>query len=338
MKQIYIILGVIIFIGIISNVNSAQAAEGDIWLTTTDTIVEAGEYFDVEIHTDTGGKKLGGFDFGVNFDSSKLSINKTINASSIYTDSNGNVSLDVDSIKGFGRGNNTQNYMMMSNTNDTDNGNFRISGIKVEDEANGNNVHVATIHMQVKGDAVGNANIDLEVNGYLDELGHAINVGNISGLTVTIAKENLYRFWSKKNQSHFYTANEEERDYIMSHYDDYVWHYEGVANDVFATQVPNSVPVYRFWSKKNQGHFYTASEEEKNLVINKYDDYVWKYEGVAYYAYPTPQPNSIPIYRFWSKKNQHHFYTASEEEKNLVINKYDDYVWKYEGVAWYAKN
>jgi len=63
---------------------------------------------------------------------------------------------------------------------------------------------------------------------------------------------------------------------------------------------------------------------------------VWKYEGIAYYAYPTQQPNSTPVYRFWSKKNQHHFYTASEEEKNLVINKYDDYVWKYEGIAWYV--
>ncbi len=150
------------------------------------------------------------------------------------------------------------------------------------------------------------------------------------------ANSNLYRFWSKKNKSHFYTANEKEKNYIIAHYDDYVWKYEGVANDVFTTQVPNSTPVYRFWSKKNKGHFYTASEEEKNYVINHYDDYIWKYEGIAYYAYPTQQPNTKPIYRFWSKKNKHHFYTASEEEKNLVISKYDDYVWKYEGMAWYV--
>ncbi len=162
------------------------------------------------------------------------------------------------------------------------------------------------------------------------------NVSTTLDVSEFMITESLYRFWSKKNKSHFYTANEKEKNYIIAHYDDYVWKYEGVANDVFTTQVPNSTPVYRFWSKKNKGHFYTASEEEKNYVINHYDDYIWKYEGIAYYAYPTQQPNTKPVYRFWSKKNKHHFYTASEEEKNLVISKYDDYVWKYEGEAWYV--
>ncbi len=114
------------------------------------------------------------------------------------------------------------------------------------------------------------------------------------------------------------------------------WSYEGVAYYVPEASVANTVPVYRFWSKKHKGHFFTISEQEKNYVINHYDDYIWKYEGIAYYVYPTQQPNTKPVYRFWSKKNKHHFYTASEEEKNLVISKYDDYVWKYEGVAWYV--
>ncbi len=157
-----------------------------------------------------------------------------------------------------------------------------------------------------------------------------------SSVILSTQKTPIYRFWSKKNQGHFYTASLAEKDYIINHYDDYVWKYEGVAYNTPDSSVSNAVPVYRFWSKKNQGHFYTASEEEKNLVINKYSDDVWHYEGIAYYAYPTPQPNSMPVYRFWSKKNQHHFYTASETEKNLVINKYDDYIWKYEGIAWYV--
>jgi len=152
----------------------------------------------------------------------------------------------------------------------------------------------------------------------------------------TISKIPIYRFWSKKNQSHFYTASEAEKNLVISKYDDYVWKYEGVAYNAVASNTQNATPIYRFWSKKNQSHFYTASEAEKNLVINKYDDNVWHYEGVAYYAYPTPQPNTKPVYRFWSKKNQSHFYTASEAEKDLIINKYDDYVWHYEGVAWHV--
>ena len=164
--------------------------------------------------------------------------------------------------------------------------------------------------------------------------GHSWTITD-GGQATSCYEEFLYRFWSKKNKSHFYTANEEEKNYITEHYGD-VWKYEGIANDVFTTQVSNSTPVYRFWSKKNKGHFYTASEEEKNYVINHYDDYVWKYEGIAYYAYSTQQSNTKPVYRFWSKKNKHHFYTASEEEKNYVIAHYDDYIWKYEGEAWFV--
>jgi hypothetical protein len=92
-----------------------------------------------------------------------------------------------------------------------------------------------------------------------------------------------------------------------------------------------SNPVYRFWSDQNQGHFYTSSEEEKNMVINNYDDYIWRYEGVAFNSLISGKP----VYRFWSDKNQHHFYTANEEEKNMVINNYDDYIWRYEGIAYY---
>ncbi len=104
--------------------------------------------------------------------------------------------------------------------------------------------------------------------------------------------------------------------------------------NLIATKIPTEscpTPVYRFWSDKNQHHFYTASAQERDQVINNYDDYVWKYEGIAYYA----ATSGTAIYRFWSDQNQSHFYTASAQERDQVINNYDDYVWKYEGIAWY---
>jgi len=160
---------------------------------------------------------------------------------------------------------------------------------------------------------------------------------NCSGL-VQLPKSDtekyVYRFWSKDFQSHFFTASFEEAEIV--HYTNKHWHYEGVAYNAVDSTAQNAVPVYRFWSKRHKGHFYTASEAEKNLVINKYDDDVWKYEGVAWYVYATPTSTTRPVYRFWSRKHKHHFYTASEEEKNLVINKYDDDVWHYEGIAWYV--
>ena len=87
-----------------------------------------------------------------------------------------------------------------------------------------------------------------------------------------------------------------------------------------------SIPIHRFWSYTNQSHFYTASEEEKSLVIANYPENVWKYEGVAYNAFGDTGSEIVPVYRFWSDENQHHFYTASEDEKNLVIATYPERV------------
>lgn len=39
----------------------------------------------------------------------------------------------------------------------------------------------------------------------------------------------VYRFWSDQYQGHFYTTNQGERDYIISHYPASTWHYEGIA-------------------------------------------------------------------------------------------------------------
>ncbi len=147
---------------------------------------------------------------------------------------------------------------------------------------------------------------------------------------------NLYRFWSDTYHGHFYTASEYERDYIINNYPESVWRYEGISNKVFITQVANTVPVYRFWSDAYHGHFYTASEYEKDYIINNYPENIWKYEGVAYYVYNGAESGSTAIYRFWSDEYHHHFYTSSEYEKEYIINNYPENVWKYEGVSWNA--
>ena len=146
----------------------------------------------------------------------------------------------------------------------------------------------------------------------------------------------LYRFWSDQNQGHFYTSSVSERDTVINNYDDFVWRYEGIAFTIISCSAPGASQVYRFWSDQNQHHFYTISDTERNEVINNYDDFVWRYEGIVFCAYQTSQPGSSPVYRFWSDQNQTHFYTINPTERDLVINNYDDFVWKYEGVAYYA--
>ncbi len=147
---------------------------------------------------------------------------------------------------------------------------------------------------------------------------------------------NVYRFWSDTKQHHFFTASEAEKNYVIANYPTSVWSYEGIAYRAFNQTGTGITPVYRFWSDTKQGHFYTASEAEKNYVIANYPTSVWSYEGIAFYVYATQMADTQPVYRFWSDTKQGHFYTASEAEKNYVIANYPTSVWSYEGIAWYV--
>jgi len=146
----------------------------------------------------------------------------------------------------------------------------------------------------------------------------------------------VYRFWAPVPSSHFYTISEMEKDILIRDFAS-VWIYEGVAYHTFGAAVnPDLKPVYRFWSGQHGVHFYTISEQERDIVIRDYG-YVWAYEGVAFYAYPEGrQPaGTKPVYRFWSGVGSRHFYTISEQEKQTIVDQYS-YYWGLEGVAWYA--
>jgi hypothetical protein len=99
---------------------------------------------------------------------------------------------------------------------------------------------------------------------------------------------------------------------------------------------PDLAPVYRFWSDKLGGHFYTIDEAEKSRLIQDYST-VWTFEGVAFYAYPPEKApvGSKPVYRFWSDSLGRHFYSISETEKQKLVDEQSK-VWTLEGVAWYA--
>jgi hypothetical protein len=114
-------------------------------------------------------------------------------------------------------------------------------------------------------------------------------------------EENLlpvYRFWSAKLETHFWTINEEERANLIKNYPG-VWTPEGIAFYAYpeGRQPLGTFPVYRFWSNHLGSHFYTISEGEKNKLLKNYPE-VWQYEGVAWYAYgKTPLPENT-IYTF----------------------------------------
>jgi len=146
----------------------------------------------------------------------------------------------------------------------------------------------------------------------------------------------VYRFWSDQRQHHFYTISENEKDYIAINYPPSVWKYESMGFYAFSQAGTNTQAIYRFWSDQKQGHFYTASEDEKDYIIANYPANIWKYEGVGFYAYAARLADTKPVYRFWSDQKQGHFYTASEDEKDYIIANYPINAWKYESIAWYA--
>jgi hypothetical protein len=75
-------------------------------------------------------------------------------------------------------------------------------------------------------------------------------------------------------------------------------------------------PVFRFYNKVNDSHFYTISPAER--VSAAAMGSVYTDEGVAWGVNVSNLLNSTPLYRFYSRTKGFHFYTASAAEKASV--------------------
>jgi len=143
----------------------------------------------------------------------------------------------------------------------------------------------------------------------------------------------IFRFWSPVFNGHFFTISESEKDNIVANLSR-DWSYEGVAYHAYPILAPSTVPLYRFWSNRYRGHFFTISESEKDYIVaNLSRD--WSYEGIAYYVYRDASAGGTPVYRFWSNRYKHHFFTMDEAEKNNIIATLSA-DWSYEGIAYYV--
>lgn len=138
----------------------------------------------------------------------------------------------------------------------------------------------------------------------------------------------VYRFWNT-NGTHFYTASESEKNSVIAKWPN-IYKLEGVAYSLDTTNPLNSVPLYRFYNTSNGTHFYTATEAEKNNILQKWG-YIYQLDGVAYNV--STMVGGTPVYRFWNA-NGTHFYTASEAEKDNIVAKWPT-TFKLEGIAYY---
>ena len=142
----------------------------------------------------------------------------------------------------------------------------------------------------------------------------------------------VYRFYSAVFGSHFYTAGEAEKNTVLNTLGS-VYALEGVTYALDTSSTANVAPLYRFFNYKQGVHFYTASGEEKNKVLNTMG-HIYSYDGPAFNVSLTPVAGTQPVYRFYNFKNGVHFYTSSLEERNSVIANLG-YMYHYEGEAYY---
>ena len=94
----------------------------------------------------------------------------------------------------------------------------------------------------------------------------------------------VHRFYSEVLQTHLFTTDENEKEHLLAEAAD-IWRYEGQAFYTPSDYQEGALLVYRFYSDDLSAHLFTIDENEKNHIINTAGD-VWRYEGVAYYAYP----------------------------------------------------
>ena len=100
-----------------------------------------------------------------------------------------------------------------------------------------------------------------------------------------------------------------------------------------AASVSNPTPVYRFY-KTDGSHFFTNSESEK-ANVQRTASSSYRYEGVAFYSYPTQVAGTSPVYRFYNFRQGVHFYTINPNEHQTVLTT-ASLTYRYEGVAYYA--
>lgn len=119
-------------------------------------------------------------------------------------------------------------------------------------------------------------------------------------------------YYNQSLVNHFYTVDSWEAPYG---YDNH-----GSWFKTFAYNVDGSVPIYRYlYSDGNTGnHFYVHTQ-------GSFPGYTQ--EGIAFYAFLTQKPNTIPIYRYFNPQLVNHVYAP---------NHINEPGYNYEGIAFYA--
>jgi mannan endo-1,4-beta-mannosidase len=145
----------------------------------------------------------------------------------------------------------------------------------------------------------------------------------------------LYRFHRNNNDSHFFTAEEDEKNIILTQFSSAIWTLQGVSHQVITNAVTYSDPVWRLYNARARSHFYSMSRNEVIGILESSGDY-FTLEGMAFRALAAHIPGSQPVYRFYAPPTASHFFTISATERDHIINTVPISKLRYEGIAWFA--
>ncbi len=168
------LLGIIVGL-LFVNLNNSLAAEGDIWIVPLNQNQPENQSFDVKVYVDTGTKHLNSFNMYLDFDPAYITV-----------DTSQGEDPNADDGKGFHKSDDTQDYIMGSNVNDIAGGHFRFAGMKAENGTVGSRQNIVTIHLKTTSAFTsGSTQLKIRVNEMSENSEGDINVGTITGATVT---------------------------------------------------------------------------------------------------------------------------------------------------------
>lgn len=145
----------------------------------------------------------------------------------------------------------------------------------------------------------------------------------------------VYRFFNTRTGVHFYTISATERDQVVA---TLPWfNLEGTAFFALRSASAGLSPIHRFYNLVTGTHFYTINEAERQDVATRLAAF-YRYEGVSWYGSTAAGTGWTPIHRFFNRATGTHFYTASEEERQSIINNPNLSMFIYEGIGYYIRS
>ena len=148
---------------------------------------------------------------------------------------------------------------------------------------------------------------------------------------VASSSASVNRLFNVSEAKHLFSSNQIEIDILTGS----GWLNEGT---VYNEPDVATADVFRFYIAKDNRHFYTALEYERELIINNKNltEEGWQYEGKVFSAYSTSDfpGNAIGVVRYLNKGTGSHLYSTSTYEQTLLDQ---DASWLNEGIAWYGE-